>query len=108
MRNIILIILGVVFLLWLSTFGENEVRSKMEFYSGTAGTFVALGVFMLPLILASKFMFSRGEYREHRSVKVQLAVGVVMFASQLVIIAFIPNIINLYTDVGGTISNAVN
>jgi hypothetical protein len=97
MRNIILIILGVVFLLWLSTFGDSEVRSKMEFYSSTAGTFVALSVFMLPLILASNFLLSRGE---RRSVKVQLTVGVVM-------IAFIPNIIDLYIDVGGTISNSV-
>ena len=107
MRSIILIILGVVSLLWLSTFGDNEIRSKMEFYSSTAGTFVALGVLMLPLMLAIKFMFSRGENIEPRSVKAQVTVGIVMIASQLVIIAFIPNIIDLYTDIGGKISNAV-
>jgi uncharacterized membrane protein len=107
MRNVVLIILGVTFLIWLSTLGDNEVRSKMEFYSGTAGTFVALGVFMLPLILAFKLMFSGIGERELRNVKVQVTVGAIMIASQLVIIAFIPNIINLYTDVGETISDVV-
>jgi hypothetical protein len=107
MRNIILIILGVVFLLWLSTFGDNEVQSKMEFYSGTAGTFVAMGVFMLPLILASKFIITKVKGGEIRTVNTRVTAGVVMVVSQLVIIAFIPNIINLYTDVGETISDVV-
>ena len=107
MRNIVLVVLGVGFLLWLSTFGDNEIRSKMEFYSNGAGSFVGWALLFVPVVIAAQWCSSRGADREPRTGKAMIWAGVIAFSCQLVIAAFVPNIVSLYKDAGGYVSEGV-
>lgn len=97
-----MIVAGVAFLLWLSTLGDSDIKSKVEFYGTTAGQLVSFVVFFIPFVVLSK-KIGKSELSNAR-----LIISILMMISvQLVIAAYIPFIVDLYRGIGVGIGSAV-
>lgn len=101
--NCVLIIAGVGFLLWLSTFGDNDIRSKMEFYGSQMGQLAIIALFMIPFF----FVFSLISSRRISTARGFVKAVMVMFTIQIVIAAFAPNVIELGADTGSDAAEAI-
>lgn len=94
--NSVLIIAVVGFLLWLSTFGDNDIRSKMEFYGSQMGQMAIMVLFLVPFLFVASLVSSRRVNTARGLFKV---IAVMLFF-QIVIAAFAPNVIELGADAG--------
>lgn len=101
--NCLLIIAGVGFLLWVSTFGDNDIRSKMEFYGSKMGQMAIMVLFLIPFFFVASLISSRRVSTTRGLVKVIA----VMFAVQIFIAAFAPNVIALGASAGSDAAEAV-
>lgn len=101
--NCVLIIAGVGILLWLSTFGDNDIRSKMEFYGSQMGQLAIISLFMIPLFFVLSLISSRRISTARGLIKAVLA----MFTIQIVIAAFAPNVVELGADIGNDAADVI-
>ena len=100
--NSMMIVCGVSALLWLSTLGENDIRSKMEYFGTAAGATVAMILFLIPpSILLRKIAVGAITARS-------LAYSIVLVISfQLLLFSYIPVIVNTYEGTATDIADFV-
>jgi hypothetical protein len=100
--NMGLIIGGLAALLWLSTFGDNDIASKAEYYGTQAGQFVFMALFMIPFFVLMRSI-SSSTYT-----KKQLAKRIfILISFQFIVMSFAPNILKVYSEAGRDIGDMV-
>lgn len=99
LRYVLLGLGSLVGLLWLSTFSDNDIQSKMDFYSGSAGKFVVFCLFILPLTKLMGWMNSEDYSRKQLAVRISALISV-----QIIVLAFAPNIVKAYNSSGSDIA----
>lgn len=100
--NIGIIVCGVFVLLRLSMLGDNDIRSKMDFFSTGAGNFVALIFFLIPTVI----LMHRISYGEMTAKKITYSI-VAMLSVQLLLFSFTPTIVQAYQSTGSSISEFI-
>lgn len=100
--NIALIVSGVSALFWLSTLGDNDIRSKMEFFGTAAGNAVGMILFLIPPVILMR-KISDGEM----TAKKLTYPIVVMISVQLLLFAYTPAIVNAYQSIGANIADFI-
>ena len=100
--NIAIIVGGVSGLLWLSTLGDNDIRSKMDFFGTGAGNFVAMILFLIPPVILIR-KISGGEMTAKK-----LTYSIVaMISVQLLLFAYTPAIVKAYQSTGANIADFI-
>lgn len=100
-----LIVIGLFVsgLVWISTFGNNEIPTKTAFYGTQVGSFVLMGIFTIPLLIMINWMSSTSKIT-----KQQFAFRLVLLvAFQITLMAYAPNVLKVSEETGQAVGNAI-
>jgi len=100
--NIAMTVSGVSALFWLSTLGDNDIRSKMDFFGTGVGNFVAMILFLIPPVILMR-KISDGEMTAKK-----LTYSIVaMLSVQMLLFAYTPAIMKAYQSTGAYIADFI-